>query len=93
LRQLVEYTCQLLDIKRNIIGLPNMASHLQAIIFEWLPGKLFSIDNYNSLKVDSTCQSTHPQTTALETIAPAYLGHKNAIDEIDILRKQSPDRN
>ncbi|MDH5473550.1 MAG: complex I NDUFA9 subunit family protein, partial [Gammaproteobacteria bacterium] len=51
LRQLVEYTCELLDIKRNIIGLPNMASHLQAIIFEWLPGKLFSIDNYNSLKV------------------------------------------
>ena len=87
LKHLTEYTCELLNIKRNIIGLPNFISHLQAAFFEYIPGKPFSIDNYNSLKVDSTCHTSNPQTTALEAIAPSYLGAKNSICEIDLLRK------
>ena len=89
LKQLTEYTCELLNIKRKIIGLPNIISHLQAAFFEYIPGKPFSIDNYNSLKIDSVCKSSNPQATALETIAPSYLGDKNAIYEIDLLRRQS----
>ncbi|MCW9003840.1 MAG: complex I NDUFA9 subunit family protein, partial [Gammaproteobacteria bacterium] len=88
LKQLVEYTCELLNIKRKIIGLPKIISHLQAVLFEYIPGKPFSIDNYNSLKIDSLCKNTSPQPTSLEMIAPSYLGSRNAIDEIDILRKK-----
>ncbi|MDH5764897.1 MAG: complex I NDUFA9 subunit family protein [Gammaproteobacteria bacterium] len=88
LKQLVEYTGQLLQLKRHIIGLPDFLSHLQAIVFEWFPNKPFSLDNYNSLKVDSVCPSNHSQPTALETIVPSYLGNNCSTAKVDYLRKQ-----
>ena len=80
LRQLVEYAVELVGVSRPIIGLPDGLAFLQAMMLEFAPGKtLMSRDNFQSLQVDSICAGcTLPfgrQPTALESVAPAYLGH------------------
>ncbi|MEJ2602244.1 MAG: complex I NDUFA9 subunit family protein [Gammaproteobacteria bacterium] len=57
LREIVDLICQTMDIRRWIIGLPEWASRLQARIFEYVPGKPLSWDNYLSLTVPSVCDS------------------------------------
>ena len=43
------------DRRRGIVGLPNFAARLQALLMDFVPGRPFSSDNYRSLKVDSVC--------------------------------------
>jgi NADH dehydrogenase len=78
LRQLVEYTARELRLRRRIIGLSDRLSYWQARIFDHVPGKPFSVDNYLSLQVDSMCRDPFPvifqiSPTPLEAIVPAYL--------------------
>lgn len=55
LRELVQMTARQLDLRRQVIGLPDGLARLQARIMEHLPGKPFSMDNYRSLSVPSVC--------------------------------------
>mgnify|MGYP002630000373 CR=1 FL=1 len=78
LEQLVEYTALTIGVRRRIVGLSDRLSRLQASIFEYLPGKPFSRDNYLSLQVDSLCSESFPaifniKPTPLESIVPNYL--------------------
>ena len=61
--------------KRNIkvIPLSKSISKIQASIMEFVPGKPFSIDNFNSCKIDSTCNSDFKFYSDLETIIPTYI--------------------
>lgn len=79
LRELVGLICQTLEIRRWIIGLPEWASRLQARIFEYVPGKPLSWDNYLSLTVPSVCDhdgfahfGIRPRS--LESAMPLYIG-------------------
>jgi NADH dehydrogenase len=74
LEELVAYTARCLGKHRVIAGLTDWASKLQARVMEFVPGKPFSIDNYNSLKQDSICSTGMPCPTSLESIAPYYIG-------------------
>jgi len=79
LRELVELICATLEIRRLIIGLPEWASRLQARIFEYVPGKPLSWDNYLSLTVPSVCDSDGFEhfgirPRSLETAMPLYIG-------------------
>jgi len=74
LRELVEYTDSIIELKHKIIGLPDIISQVQALILEWVPGKPFSIDNFQTLQVDSTCKDGTPQSTSIESVVPYYLG-------------------
>ena len=74
LEELVEYTARCLGLHRVIAGLTDWASKLQASVMDFVPGKPFSTDNYNSLKQDSVCSQGTPCTTSIEAIAPYYLG-------------------
>jgi uncharacterized protein YbjT (DUF2867 family) len=76
LKELVQYTSNICGYKRTIIGLPLFLSKLQATVFEYVPGKPFSKDNFNSLKLDSVCNHCVPCTTSLAAIAPTYLTNK-----------------
>jgi uncharacterized protein YbjT (DUF2867 family) len=83
LKELVEYTAQLIGCKRLIIGLPDSLARLQGHIFEHLPGQLFTMDNYHSLQVDSVCRSDGlgalgitPHT--VETIMHRHFQHQDA---------------
>ena len=79
LLQLVRYVAKITESPHLIIPLPNWASHLQAEIFEWLPGKPFSRDNYLSTLTPNVCKGPFPEIfgikpKSLEEIAPSYLG-------------------
>ncbi len=58
LRELVQYTAHTLGLRRHIIGLSPALSSLQSRVFEYLPGKPFSRDNYWSLQKRSVCLDT-----------------------------------
>ena len=67
------YTLKISGHRCKVISLPPSLSKIQAHIFEYVPGKPLSIDNYNSLQVDSVCVNGSSCTTTLEDIAPNYL--------------------
>lgn len=71
LGELVSLTADSLAKPRKVVGLPNIVAYLQAVLMDYcVPGKPFSIDNYNSLKVDSICTE-------------AGLGHVRLSDKIN----------
>jgi NADH dehydrogenase len=82
LLDLVRYTAKVKGLKRSIIPLGDTLSRLQATLFDFIPGKPFSTDNYNSAKLDSTCNkndlSVYDITpTPLESVIPQYLANKH----------------
>ncbi len=87
LRELVEYVGEATGRKRPIIGLNDAASYAQALAMELPPfrqilgalGMLMTRDNYHSMKLDSVCAGDFPfgiAPTALEAVAPAWLGNR-----------------
>ena len=101
LRELVEYSAHVTGHDPAIIGLSDGLSHLEAAVMEILPGKLMSVDNYYSMKIDNVCDCTKPsnltevwgiQPTSLEEVAPLYLAHQNPRERLDHLRHWSAGR-
>jgi len=92
LRQLVEYTARTLGLHRHIIGLSPALSSVQSRVFEYLPGKPFSRDNYWSLQKHSVCNAPFPTVfgitpSSLETIVPGYLANRTQRSRYDEFRK------
>lgn len=79
LQALVEYTAECSGHKRMIIPLGDRLSRLQARVFDFVPGKPFSTDNYLSAKVDNVChngghlRSFGIQPRSVEAMVPRYL--------------------
>ena len=79
LRELVAYTARVTGRRRLIVGLGDRLSRLQGQVFERIPGKPFSTDNYLSAKVDSVCSSNGFERLGIvprsvESVVPGYLG-------------------
>ena len=80
--------------ERTQIALPAALGRLQALLMEWLPGQpLMSRDNLDSMRVPSVAGGTLPglaalgiTPTALEAIAPQYLGPRFARARLDYWR-------
>tara|TARA_B100000959_G_scaffold17407_1_gene16834 strand:- start:1905 stop:2840 length:936 start_codon:yes stop_codon:yes gene_type:complete len=85
-REIIETTLRILKIKRIVIPLNNAMSKIQAYIFQRLPGKIFTMDNFESLQVDSISTDGFKGTTSIEDIVPRYL---NIDDSFKDLRKKS----
>ena len=78
LREIVAYVAHVLGLRRHIIGLDRRLSWLQAALLEYFPGKPFSLDNFQSLQVDSVCNAGFPpifgiKPRFMEDIVPIYL--------------------
>jgi NADH dehydrogenase len=55
LREVVQLVAKVTGRRRWIAGLPTVLGRLEAAVFDLVPGRPFSSDNYRSLKVDSVC--------------------------------------
>ena len=82
LRELVEYTAKVIGVRRRIIPLNDRLSRLQAAVFDFVPGKPFSTDNYLSAQTDSVCEANDLARyaltpTALESVVPGYLKRRS----------------
>ena len=55
-RELIEFTASVIGKRRLIIGVPDWAARLQGLVLQQLPDPLFTLDNYYSLQVPSTCE-------------------------------------
>ena len=82
LRELVEYTAKVIGLRRRIIPLNDRLSRLQAAVFDFVPGKPFSTDNYLSAQTDSVCEANDLARyaltpTALESVVPGYLKRRS----------------
>ena len=78
LQELVKYVCAVRQIERPILPLNDEMSFVMAWMMEWMPLKLMSRDNYNSMKVDSVCDCPFPvefgfAPAAMEAVVPLYL--------------------
>ena len=89
LLELVRYAAACANIRRrHVFPLGPRLSHLQAALFEFIPGKPFSLDNYRSTLVDSTCSGAQGlahlgiTATALESVAPFYLGGADRLGQL-----------
>lgn len=90
LHEIVQYTADVLEIKRKIIPLPNAIAKVQAFVMELVPGKPFSRDNYNSLQIDSVCENTDShQPTSVGKIVPTYLGKMNRQSRLQHYREMA----
>ncbi|PWG64917.1 complex I NDUFA9 subunit family protein [Spiribacter halobius] len=79
LEELVRYAAELMGIQRYILGLNDRFSRLQAKVMQRVPGQPYTWDNYLSAQVDNICVQDGLgelgiRATALEAVAPAYLG-------------------
>ncbi|HEX7047894.1 MAG TPA: complex I NDUFA9 subunit family protein [Gammaproteobacteria bacterium] len=79
LQEIVEYVRDLQQRRKPVLPLPDFLSKAQAQVFEFVPGKPFSLDNYRSMQRDNVCGGEnglhefgiHP--TGMDAIVPYYL--------------------
>lgn len=79
LRDILTYTGSCIGRKVRVIALSDRLAQFQARIFEKLPGKPFSTDNYLSLQIDSLCGEDGLArlgitATDVDAVVPGYLG-------------------
>lgn len=94
LRQLVEYTARVLELRRWVLGLGRGLSRLQAAVLGHLPGKAFTYDNYLSLQTDAVCAGSFPAIfgitpASVEALVPVYLGHRDQRGRLDAYRQRA----
>lgn len=53
LKQIVQLTARTLGLHRVVVPLPDALGRLQGFVFDFVPGKPFSSDNYRSLLTDA----------------------------------------
>lgn len=93
LRELVQYTADVLGLRRKIVGLGPLLSRLQAELMEYVPGKPFSRDNYLSMQHPNICDGPFPEVFGItprriESTVPIYLGRANGRNRLDALRSR-----
>jgi NADH dehydrogenase len=94
LQQLVEYTARCIGARRRVLPLPDVLSRYQAALFDFVPGKPFSTDNYLSTRVHSVCSCNDLPAfgiapVAIESVVPAYLSRQDQVTRYGQLRSQS----
>ena len=92
LRELVKYVGELTGHRRPILPLGDGLSRLQASIMGLLPGKMLTVDNYLSMKLDSVSQQAFPfgiSPTPLEAVASFWLANQTPRARYQTFRDRS----
>lgn len=85
--ELINFILSTMKIKRLIIPLNYSLSKLQAFAFTYLPGNIFTLDNFKSLQVDNISTGGLKGTSSIEEFVPPYLENKST--KLDTYRKDS----
>ena len=85
--ELINFILSTMKIKRLIIPLNYSLSKLQAFAFTYLPGNIFTLDNFRSLQVDNISSGGLKGTSSIEEFVPPYLENKTT--KLDTFRKDS----
>ena len=85
--ELINFILSTMKIKRLIIPLNYSLSKLQAFAFTYLPGNIFTLDNFKSLQVDNISTGGLKGTSSIEEFVPPYLNNKGT--KLDTYRKDS----
>lgn len=93
LREIVAFIQTCLGLRRLVLGLPDSLAALQARVFEWVPGKPFSVDNYKSLGVDSISEENGLghfgiRPRSMESVVPGLLLAKDRNNYFSRLRQR-----
>ena len=80
--ELIKLTTKTMGIRRIIIPLNDYLSKTQAYVFQNLPGKIFTMDNYYSLQIDSVSENGYVGRTTVEQKLPNYLNIKDKSEEL-----------
>lgn len=100
LRELTHYVASLTGRRRLIVGLNDALSYAQARLMELPPlrqlfdamGMLMTRDDYFAMKAASACANPFPfgiEPTALEAVAPGYLGARGPRARYMMLRRRA----
>lgn len=96
MRDIVDYTLKTTGKRRLIVGLPDVLARAQANVMEFVPGKPFSKDNYNSLQVDNICRADKQglkdlgiAPTGVEAVVPRYLAQHDLRGRYPEMRKHA----
>lgn len=65
LQQILELLIKAMGLSCRIMPLGNGLSKFQAMILQYLPGKLFTLDNYRSLQTPSICEDGESCSSSL----------------------------
>lgn len=93
LRELIHYIASLQGRRVKVLGLPDWLARLQAAILEYVPGKPFSKDNYESLQLDNVCREDGLgelgiHATGMDAVVPVYLQHLTTRARLDHYRRE-----
>ena len=93
LKECVQFTAHCLDLYRIVIPLNPFLSRLQASVFDFIPGKPFSTDNYLSCQLPSISENNALEAfgikpTYISTVVPKYLADNEHKTVFDIFRSQ-----
>lgn len=91
-RVLVEDIARMLGLKRWVVGMPDSLARLQGKIFDKLPVKVFTTDNYLSLQVDSVCSCNGLEALGItpcsvEGIMSMHFARKTQRGQYDTFRR------
>lgn len=91
LREIVAYTAHHRGLRRWVLPLPDALGRLQAAVFDFVPGKPFSSDNWKSLQVDSVggidgLFRLGIDKTPVDAIMPALLARQGKQARLDHYR-------
>ena len=93
LKELVAYVMLLAHDKHMIIGLPTAVTSMLAGVLQFVPTQPLTPDNVKSMSVDNVSDAAFPAfagtATALEDVAPTYLGRGAIIDEFALARERA----
>jgi len=93
LKELVAYVMLLAHDKHMIIGLPGVITSMLAVVLQFVPTQPLTPDNVKSMSVDNVSAAAFPAfagtATALEDVAPTYLGRDAIVDEFAEARERA----
>ena len=93
LKALVGYVMQLAEDRHAIIALPGFVTSMLAGVLQFVPTQPLTPDNVKSMSVDNVSAAPFPAfagtATALEEVAPTYLGCAAIIDEFALARERA----